>query len=62
MTKRELVEMLSGVPDDAIISITREGRDLFLSPTTSAVEINGYYEFGEMYILTSLNVMPRKND
>lgn len=57
MTKKELIEMLSEIPDDAKITITRERNDL-ISSWVSAVDIKGFYEYNGSYILCSQNVRP----
>ena len=58
MTKKELIEMLSDVPDDSEIRTVETRQDL-LSSSTYTREINGYYENNGYYILSSRNVMPR---
>ena len=57
MTKKELIEMLSVLPDDAEIQITSERNDL-LSHWINAVDIKGFYEHNGSYILCSQNVRP----
>lgn len=59
MTKKELIEMLSEIPDDSKIMITENRSDL-LSISTYAVEVLGYFEQGGSYILSGLNVRPYK--
>lgn len=49
--------MLSEIPDDAKISITRERNDL-ISSWVSAVDIQGFYEYNGSYVLCSQNVRP----
>jgi hypothetical protein len=61
MTKKELIEMLSEVPEDAVIYITKDYQDLISSYTRTS-EINGFYKYREGYILSELNVIPRKHD
>ena len=58
MTKKELIEMLSPLPDDAEIKLTQERFDL-MGNSVYPVNINGYYENNGYYILSSRNVMPR---
>ena len=57
MTKKELIEMLSEIPDNTKIKITSERSDL-LSHWVSAVDIQGFYEYNGSYILCSQNVRP----
>ena len=57
MTKKELIEMLSEIPDDSKISITRERNDL-ISSWVSTVDIQGFYEHNGSYVLCSQNVRP----
>ena len=57
MTKKELIKMLSVIPDDAKIQITSERSDL-LSHWINAVDIKGFYEHNGSYILCSQNVRP----
>ena len=59
MTKKELIEMLSEVPDDSEIRITENRQDL-LSSSTYVREIKGYYENNGYYVLCGLNVKPYK--
>lgn len=61
MTKKELIEMLSEIPDDALMLITKDHQDL-ISTYTRTVEINGFYKYREGYVLSDLNVKPRKHD
>ena len=61
MTKKELIEMLSEIPDDAVILITKDHQDL-LSTYTRTVEVNGFYKYREGYVLSDLNIKPRKHD
>jgi hypothetical protein len=57
MTKKELIEMLSEIPDNTKIQITSERSDL-LSHWINAVDIKGFYEHNGSYILCSQNVRP----
>ena len=57
MTKKELIKMLSSVPDDAQIVITKEYHDL-ISNSVYCIDIRGYYENGDRYVLCSQNVRP----
>ena len=57
MTKKELIEMLSEIPDNTKIQITSERSDL-LSHWVNAVDIKGFYEYNGSYILCSQNVRP----
>ena len=59
MTKKELIEMLSDVPDDSEIRTVETRQDL-LSSSTYTREINGYYENNGYYVLCGLNVRPYK--
>ena len=61
MTKKELIEMLSEVPEDAVIYITKDYHDLISSYTRTS-EINGFYKYNGGYVLSELNVKPRKHD
>lgn len=57
MTKKELIEMLSVIPDDAKIKITSERSDL-LSHWVNDIDIKGFYEYNGSYILCGQNVRP----
>lgn len=57
MTKKELIEMLSDVPDNSVIRIVETRQDL-LGSSTYTREINGYYENNGYYVLCGLNVRP----
>ena len=57
MTKKELIEMLSPVSDDAEIKITNERYDL-IGSNIYAMNINGYYEHNGFYVLSSHNIRP----
>ena len=57
MTKKELIEMLSEIPDNTKIQITSERSDL-LSHWVNALDIKGFYEYNGSYILCSQNVRP----
>ena len=59
MTKKQLFEMLSNVPDDAIIGITYDSYNI-IGNNTYTVDIKGFYENKGMYILSSMNVRPYK--
>lgn len=59
MTKRELIEMLSSVPDDSKILITESD---FLNSSTYTVDIKGFYEKNGSYILCTLNVRPNTEE
>ena len=59
MTKKELIEMLSDIPDNSEIRIVETRQDL-LSSSTYTREINGYYENNGYYVLCGLNVKPYK--
>lgn len=61
MTKRELIEMLSSVPDDSKILIT-ESSTGFLNSSTYTVDIKGFYEKNGSYILCTLNVRPNTEE
>ena len=57
MTKRELIEMLSPVSDDAEIKITSERYDL-IGNNIYAMTINEYYEHNGFYVLSSHSIRP----
>ena len=59
MIKKELIEMLSEVPDDSEICIIENRQDL-LGSNTYTREIKGYYENNGYYVLCGLNVRPYK--
>ena len=59
MTKKELIEMLSDVPDNSVIRIVETRQDL-LGSSTYTREVNGYYENNGYYVLCGLNVRPYK--
>ena len=59
MTKKQLIEMLSDVPDDALITIARDSYNL-IGSNISLIDIRGYYENGGKYVLSSANVRPYK--
>ena len=59
MTKKELIEMIKDVPNDANIKIGGIKESLFGRDITYA-NINGYYKLTKIdYILTDMNVQPR---
>ena len=59
MTKKELIEMIKDVPDEANIKIdnirgTLFGNDINYAP------VNGFYKLTDIdYVLTDINVQPR---
>lgn len=57
MTKRELIEMLSEVPDNSEIRTVETRQDL-LGSSIYTREIKGYYENNGHYVLCGLNVRP----
>ena len=57
MTKKELIEMLSDIPDNSEIRIVEARQDL-LSSSIYTREIKGYYENNGYYVLCGLNVRP----
>ena len=59
MNKKELIEMLSDIPDNSEIRIVETKYDL-LGSSTYTREINGYYENNGYYVLCGLNVRPYK--
>ena len=59
MTKKELIEMLSEIPDNSEIHTVETRQDL-LGSSTYTREINGYYENNGYYVLCGLNVRPYK--
>lgn len=59
MTKKELIEMLSDVPDNSKICTVETRQDLLGSGTYTR-EIKGYYENNGHYVLCGLNVRPYK--
>ena len=58
MTKKELIEMLSDVPDNARILTMYETYNLISNSMTHTTEVKGFYEFNGSYILTAANVRP----
>lgn len=59
MTKKELVEMLAEVPDDANIKISGVN-DSMLGRHITYASINGYIKLTDVdYVLTDMNVKPR---
>ena len=59
MTKKELIEMIKDVPDDANVKISGINEALFSRSTTYA-NINGFYKLSDIdYVLTDINVQPR---
>ena len=61
MTKEELIEMLSDIPDNSEIRIVETRQDL-LGSCTYTKEINGYYETNGYYVLCGLNIRPYKTE
>ena len=59
MTKKELIEMLSNIPDNSEIRTVETRQDL-LGSSTYTREVNGYYENNGYYVLCGLNVRPYK--
>ena len=59
MTKKELIEMLSDIPDNSEIRTVETRQDL-LGSSTYTREVNGYYENNSYYVLCGLNVRPYK--
>jgi hypothetical protein len=59
MTKKELIEMLSDIPDNSEMRTVETRQDL-LGSSTYTREINGYYENNGYYVLCGLNVRPYK--
>ena len=59
MTKKELIEMLSDIPDNSEIRTVETRQDL-LGSSTYTREINGYYENNGYYVLCGLNVRSYK--
>ena len=60
MTKKELIEMLSDVPDNSEIKLTYENFGFIGSPNVSLYDIEGFYEIRGCYILSPINVRPGK--
>ena len=60
MTKEELIEMLSEIPDNSVIKIVESRQDLLSITSTYTRDINGYYENNGYYVLCGLNVKPYK--
>ena len=59
MTKKELIEIIKDIPDEANIKIRIINESLFDSSTTYA-PINGFYKLTDIdYVLTDINVQPR---
>lgn len=59
MTKEELIEMLSDIPNNSEVRIVETRQDL-LGSSIYTREINGYYENNGYYVLCGLNVRPHK--
>ena len=59
MTKKELIEMLSEVPDDAQIIMPYDTFDFIYNSEIHITNINGFYEFKGSYVLSAANVRPR---
>ena len=59
MTKKELIEMLSDIPDNSEVRIVETRQDL-LGSSIYTRGINGYYENNGYYVLCGLNVRPYK--
>ena len=60
MTKKELIEMLSEIPDNAIVRMVESKQDLLCGTNCYQVDIKGFYERNGSYILSGLNVRPYK--
>ena len=60
MTKKELIEMLSEIPDNATIRIVESKQDLLCGTSCYQIDIKGFYERNGSYVLTGLNVRPYK--
>ena len=59
MTKKELIEMIKDVPNDANIKIGGVKEPLF-GNSMSYVNINGFYKLNNIdYVLTDINVQLR---
>lgn len=59
MTKKELIEMLADVPDNANIKIGGINEVLF-SRNITYNNINGFYKLTDIdYVLTDMNIQPR---
>lgn len=59
MTKKELIEMLADVPDDANIKIGGVNEALF-GRNIPYDNVNGFYKLTDIdYVLTNRNVKPR---
>lgn len=59
MTKKELIEMLADVPDDANIKIGGVNEVLF-GRNIPYNNVNGFYKLTDIdYVLTNMNVKPR---
>jgi len=57
MTKKELIEMLSEVPDNARILLTYTQYSL-IDTSIHTQDIKGFYGFNSSYVLCGLNVKP----
>lgn len=65
MTKKELIEMLSEVPDNSQILLTYDVYNLISNSQTHTTDIKGFYEFRGSFVLSAANVRPgpfEKND
>lgn len=59
MTKKELIEMLKDIPNEANVKIGGIKESLFGRDITYA-NINGFYKLTNIdYVLTDMNVQPR---
>ena len=58
MTKKELIEMLSDVPDNSQILLTCDVYNLISNTQVHTVDIKGFYEFRGSFVLTAANVRP----
>lgn len=57
MTKKELIEMISNVPDDARIQLVYTQYNL-IDTSIHTQDIKGFYEHNGYYVLCGLNVKP----
>ena len=58
MTKKELIEMLSEVPDNSQILLTYDVYNLISNSQIHTVDIKGFYEFRGSFVLSAANVRP----
>lgn len=59
MTKKELIDMMKDIPEDANIKISGVNDSLF-GRNVCYASVNGFYKLTDIdYVLTDMNVQPR---